>query len=140
MQIDKDGANPERVKQELSEAGLLPEEWGGKTPMIPVHTIAFTSHAEQLPLVLHTAAQLSVLDLVAIQTTCSLGGPSTLKSLSLSPFHFAQPAIASRPTCSIPKLCHKADHAPGLASPSAQMHPAYPCRSAPRRELEWTTC
>lgn len=35
-QVDKDGANPERVKQELSEAGLLPEEWGGKTPMIPV--------------------------------------------------------------------------------------------------------
>lgn len=34
--IDKDGANPERVKQELSEAGLLPEEWGGKTPMIPI--------------------------------------------------------------------------------------------------------
>lgn len=38
LQIDKDGANPERVKQELSEAGLLPEEWGGKTPMIPVCT------------------------------------------------------------------------------------------------------
>ena len=36
MQIDKEGANPERVKQELSEAGLLPEEWGGKTPMLPV--------------------------------------------------------------------------------------------------------
>ena len=36
VQVDKDGANPERVKQELSEAGLLPEEWGGKTPMIPV--------------------------------------------------------------------------------------------------------
>lgn len=38
LQIDKDGANSERVKQELSEAGLLPEEWGGKTPMIPVCT------------------------------------------------------------------------------------------------------
>lgn len=35
-QIDKEGANVERVKQELSEAGLLPEEWGGQTAMVPV--------------------------------------------------------------------------------------------------------
>lgn len=35
-QIDKEGANVERVKQGLSEAGLLPEEWGGQTPMVPV--------------------------------------------------------------------------------------------------------
>ena len=29
--IDKDTANPERVMQQLSEIGLLPEEWGGDT-------------------------------------------------------------------------------------------------------------
>ncbi len=34
--IDKEGANPERVKQELSAAGLLPEEWGGTTPVVPI--------------------------------------------------------------------------------------------------------
>ena len=34
--IDKEGANPERVKQELSSAGLLPEEWGGTTPVVPI--------------------------------------------------------------------------------------------------------
>lgn len=34
--IDKEGANPERVKQELSAAGLLPEEWGGETPVVPI--------------------------------------------------------------------------------------------------------
>jgi translation initiation factor IF-2 len=34
--IDKEGANPERVKQELSAAGLLPEEWGGQTPVVPI--------------------------------------------------------------------------------------------------------
>ena len=36
LQIDKEGANIERVKQEMSENGLLPEEWGGETPMVAV--------------------------------------------------------------------------------------------------------
>lgn len=35
-QIDKDGSNPERVMQELSSIGLMPEDWGGSTPMVPV--------------------------------------------------------------------------------------------------------
>jgi translation initiation factor IF-2 len=34
--IDKPGANPERVKQELTEYGLVPEEWGGDVICVPV--------------------------------------------------------------------------------------------------------
>ena len=34
--IDREGANQERVKTQLSEAGLQPEEWGGETPFVPV--------------------------------------------------------------------------------------------------------
>ncbi len=34
--IDKEGANPERVKQELTEHGLVPEEWGGDTICVPI--------------------------------------------------------------------------------------------------------
>ena len=34
--IDKEGANIERVKQELSEYELIPEEWGGSTIFCPV--------------------------------------------------------------------------------------------------------
>ena len=34
--IDKPGANIEKVKQELTEYGLVAEEWGGETIMVPV--------------------------------------------------------------------------------------------------------
>ncbi|HSX41937.1 MAG TPA: translation initiation factor IF-2 [Candidatus Saccharimonadales bacterium] len=33
---DLPGANPDRVKQQLSDAGLVPEEWGGPVSMVPV--------------------------------------------------------------------------------------------------------
>lgn len=36
LQIDKDGANPERVMQELSSIGMIPEDWGGDIPMVQV--------------------------------------------------------------------------------------------------------
>lgn len=35
-QVDKEGANVEKVKQELAEAGLLPEEWGGTAQVVPI--------------------------------------------------------------------------------------------------------
>jgi translation initiation factor IF-2 len=34
--MDKPGANPEHVKQQLTEYELVPEEWGGETPCVPV--------------------------------------------------------------------------------------------------------
>jgi len=34
--IDKPNANPDRVKQQLAEGGLAPDEWGGKTIVVPV--------------------------------------------------------------------------------------------------------
>ncbi|MFQ9178204.1 MAG: translation initiation factor IF-2, partial [Christensenellaceae bacterium] len=34
--IDKEGASPERIKQELTEYGLIAEDWGGDTVMVPV--------------------------------------------------------------------------------------------------------
>ncbi|MGB7219004.1 MAG: translation initiation factor IF-2, partial [Vicinamibacterales bacterium] len=34
--IDKPNANPERVKRELTELGLMPEEWGGQTVTVEV--------------------------------------------------------------------------------------------------------
>ncbi|MBE7022018.1 MAG: translation initiation factor IF-2 [Ruminococcaceae bacterium] len=34
--IDKEGANPDRIKQDLTEHGLIPEEWGGDTICVEV--------------------------------------------------------------------------------------------------------
>lgn len=34
--MDKPGANPENIKQQLTEHGVIPEEWGGDTPCIPI--------------------------------------------------------------------------------------------------------
>ncbi|AFY61332.1 translation initiation factor IF-2 [Synechococcus sp. PCC 6312] len=37
--IDKESAQPDRVKQELTEFNLVPEEWGGDTIMVPVSAL-----------------------------------------------------------------------------------------------------
>lgn len=34
--IDKPNANPDRVKNQLAEQGLVPDEWGGNTIVVPV--------------------------------------------------------------------------------------------------------
>jgi len=37
--IDKPDANPERIKQQLAELGLVPEDWGGDTMCIPISAL-----------------------------------------------------------------------------------------------------
>ncbi|EXB27055.1 Translation initiation factor IF-2 [Morus notabilis] len=37
--IDREGANPERVMQELSSIGLMPEDWGGDIPMVQISAL-----------------------------------------------------------------------------------------------------
>ena len=37
--VDKEGAQPERVKQELTEYGLVADDWGGDITMVPVSAI-----------------------------------------------------------------------------------------------------
>ena len=40
--IDKPESNVDRVKQQLADAGVLPEEWGGKTIFVPISAKAGT--------------------------------------------------------------------------------------------------
>ncbi|WP_102028258.1 translation initiation factor IF-2 [Salirhabdus sp. Marseille-P4669] len=37
--IDKEGANPDRVMQELTEYELIPEDWGGETIFVPISAL-----------------------------------------------------------------------------------------------------
>ena len=37
--MDKEGADPERVKNELSQHDVIPEDWGGDTPFLPVSAL-----------------------------------------------------------------------------------------------------
>ncbi|MCT4640725.1 MAG: translation initiation factor IF-2 [Bacteriovoracaceae bacterium] len=37
--MDKEGANPERIKQELTEFELISEEWGGDTMFVPISAL-----------------------------------------------------------------------------------------------------
>jgi translation initiation factor IF-2 len=53
--IDKEGANPDRVKQGLSEQGLVPEDWGGQTVMVPVSAKQKTGLTEILEMILLVA-------------------------------------------------------------------------------------
>jgi translation initiation factor IF-2 len=53
--IDKPDANPERVKNELSEAGVIVEEYGGDTPLVPVSAKARTGLDELMEMILLVA-------------------------------------------------------------------------------------
>ena len=46
--VDKPNANPDRVKKELSDLGLMPEDWGGQTVMVAVSA----KKRENIPLLL----------------------------------------------------------------------------------------
>ena len=53
--MDKPGANPEQVKQQLTEYELIPEEWGGDTPCVPVSAKTGDGIDELLEMVLLVA-------------------------------------------------------------------------------------
>jgi translation initiation factor IF-2 len=53
--IDKPDANPERVKNELSEAGVIVEEYGGDTPLVPVSAKTRVGLDELLEMILLVA-------------------------------------------------------------------------------------
>lgn len=53
--IDREGANIERVKKELSDIDLVPEDWGGKTVMVEVSALKKIGIDALLEMILLTA-------------------------------------------------------------------------------------
>ena len=58
--IDKPSANIERVKQELTEYELIPEDWGGSTIFVPVSAHTKEGIPELLEMILLTAEMLEL--------------------------------------------------------------------------------
>ncbi len=53
--IDKPEAHPERIRQEMSEAGITPEEWGGEYPFVDISAVT----GEGIDLLLETIQTIS---------------------------------------------------------------------------------
>jgi translation initiation factor IF-2 len=53
--MDKHGANPDRIKQQLAELGLQPEDWGGDTMFFPISALKGDGITELLDGILLTA-------------------------------------------------------------------------------------
>ena len=68
--IDRDGANPDRVRQELTEEGLVCEDWGGDTIMVEVSAKTKQGIPELLDMVLLVA---EVLELKANPDRLAIG-------------------------------------------------------------------
>ena len=68
--IDKAGANPERVKNELAERGVIPEEWGGSNMFVEVSARQHTGIDELLETII---LQADVLELKANPDTTASG-------------------------------------------------------------------
>lgn len=89
--IDKPEADPDRVKNELSQYGILPEEWGGESQFVHVSAKAGTGIDELLDAIL---LQAEVLELKAIRNGMASGAVIEsfwIKDVArLLPFWFAK--------------------------------------------------
>ena len=59
--IDKENANPDRVKQQLAEVGLIPDEWDGDTIVVPVSATDQTGLEDLLEAILLVADSSEIL-------------------------------------------------------------------------------
>ena len=95
--IDKPSANVDRVKQELAEYELIPEDWGGSTIFVPVSAHTKEGIPELLEMLLLTA---EVLELKAnpnraCKRSCDRGRAGQRKRIVLQPFWYRKVLFVS---------------------------------------------
>ncbi len=75
--MDKETANPDRIKQQLTEYELVPEDWGGSTVVCPVSAKTGDGIDDLLEMVLLTA------DMLELKANPNRGGKGTVVEAKL---------------------------------------------------------
>ena len=75
--IDKDDANIENIKQELSKYNLIPDDWGGDIPMIPISAKEGTNMDELLDMMV------LVSDMLDLRASVEKNGIGTILEANL---------------------------------------------------------
>ena len=75
--MDKETANPDRIKQQLTEYELVPEDWGGSTVVCPVSAKTGNGIDDLLEMVLLTA------DMLELKANPNRGGKGTVVEAKL---------------------------------------------------------
>jgi len=115
--IDKVGANVERVKQMLAEVGLLPEEWGGETPMIPVSAHTGEGIPDLLEAILLQVRSATTPDIwICSRLVWTL--VAVCCTLPLCPGHTHPPPGSQPHPKAQAQLVHPRTHIPSLCVPS----------------------
>ena len=58
--IDKDDANTDNIKQELSTYNVIPDDWGGDTPMVPISAKEGTNMNELIEMIVLVSDMLNL--------------------------------------------------------------------------------
>ena len=75
--IDKDDANIENIKQELSKYDLIPDDWGGDIPMVPISAKEGTNMDELLEMMI------LVSDMIDLRASMKTNGQGTVLEANL---------------------------------------------------------
>ena len=124
--IDKDNADPTRVRQQLAELGLQPEEWGGDTIFVDVAAKQGTNLEELLDMV-HLVADLQELKAnpnapargVAIEAHLDKGrGPVATLIVQKGSLKIGDPVVCGPAWCKVRSMVDDVGHHLEVAGPS----------------------
>jgi translation initiation factor IF-2 len=124
--IDKDNADPTRVRQQLAELGLQPEEWGGDTIFVDVAAKQGTNLDELLDMV-HLVADLQELKAnphapargVAIEAHLDKGrGPVATLIVQKGSLKIGDPVVCGPAWCKVRSMVDDMGHHLEAAGPS----------------------